>query len=70
MTYGKADMPAVEDYPPVLTVKDICEILHIGPKTCYKMFRDGTFPDVKSGREYRVSRENFIAFLNKRSEER
>ena len=70
MSDMKAGTPAGEDYPPVLTVKDICDILQIGKKTCYKMFRDGTFPNVKSGREYRVSRENFIAYLNKRDKRR
>ena len=39
-------------------------------KTCYKMFHDGTFPEVKSGRAYRVSRENFIDYLNKRRKDK
>lgn len=59
-----------QDYPPTLDTKLICKILDINIKTCYKMFHDGTFPEVKSGRAYRVSRENFIDYLNKRRKDK
>lgn len=66
MSIESAGATTLGNYPSVLTVEQVCEVLRINRKTCYKMFRDGTFPDVKSGRSYRVSKENVIAYLNKK----
>ena len=63
----EADAITLGDYPPVLSVEQVCEILHIHRKTCYKMIRDGTIPAVKLGHLYRVSKENVISYLNRGS---
>lgn len=66
MSEKKTGASALDGYPAVLTTEQVCEALQINRKTCYKMFRNGTFPAVKSGRSYRVSKENVIAYLNGR----
>ena len=66
MAAGKENANALRDYPPVLDTRQVCEILHINRKTLYKMIEAGVIPGSKSGRGYRVTRENIIAHLNRK----
>ncbi|MEH7442764.1 helix-turn-helix domain-containing protein [Bacillus sp. JJ1122] len=55
-----------EDYPIVLKVDDIQEILHIGRRKAYEVMNTKDFPGIKMGRLRRVSRESFFLWLDKK----
>ena len=53
----------LNDYPEVLSVKDICSILHIGRTTAY-LLQDGVIANRRIGRTYKVSKDVLIEYLN------
>ena len=51
-------------YPPVLTVKEVCEILHFGTTKVYGMIGTGEIRRIEhSGRHIRVLKADVIEFL-------
>lgn len=51
-------------YPPVLTVKEVCEILGLGSTKVYALIRSGEIEHIeKSGRHIRILKEDVIDFL-------
>ena len=54
----------LKKYSDVLTIKDICEILHISPKSAYSLVHKGKIPYIKIGRHYRVSKRSLEEFIN------
>lgn len=53
----------LKKYTDVLTVKDICEILHISSKSAYALLHDGKIPYLKIGRHYRVAKSALEEFI-------
>ncbi len=51
------------DYPLILTAKEICEILKISKPTAYEIMSRPNFPLLKIGRCKRVFRNDFIYWL-------
>lgn len=51
------------DYPDVLTLKKLAQMLDVSTKLASKMINDGEIQAVKVGREYRIAKVNAIAFL-------
>jgi excisionase family DNA binding protein len=61
-------MKRKEDYPLVLTVNEIMEILGVGKRVAYELMDMKDFPCVKVGpRLKRVNREAFFAWLEQQS---
>jgi excisionase family DNA binding protein len=56
-----------EDYPLVLTVKEVMEILGIGKRIAYELMDQTDFPCVKIGKLKRVNKEQFFDWLNKKA---
>lgn len=52
-----------DSLPLVLSVKDVAEILNVGINTAYRLLRKKVIPSIRVGRQYRVSRTVFIAYL-------
>ena len=52
-----------EDYPLVLTAKDMREILQCGRETFYEYARSKGFPRLKGSRTIRVPRDAFFQWL-------
>ena len=48
------EMNALESYPDVLTVKDVCDILDVSRKTVYNLLKNSIIPYRKIGRQYRI----------------
>lgn len=46
----------LEDYPDVLTVEQVAEILNIGINQAYRYTADGTIPALRFGRSIRISK--------------
>lgn len=52
-----------KDYPDVVTIDDLQNMLHIGRNTAYSMLRDGAIKTVKIGKRYIIPKQSVIAFL-------
>lgn len=50
-------------YPDVVTVKQLCEMLHIGRNTAYMLLRDQKIHAIKIGRVYKIPKSAVIAFV-------
>lgn len=53
------------NYPDVLDVPQLCEILSIGVKTAYKLLRNGEIAHLRVGWAYRIPKCHVIAYLQK-----
>ena len=56
------------DFPLVLKVEDLMQILSIGKNTAYRLVRSGKIYSVRVGRFYRIPRDAFEEYLRKTSE--
>ena len=66
MTSGKSG--GIQDYPAVMSVEQVSRILDVSTKTVYKLIRERRIQAVKSGREFRITRESLMAHLHKGDE--
>lgn len=53
----------LKDYPDVLTVKDVADVLHIGINTAYSLLQTGEIKSCKIGRIYRVPKVYLSEYL-------
>lgn len=53
-----------KDYPDVLNVKQLCEILHIGKNSAYELLSSGEIKSRKIGRKYLIPKICVIDFIN------
>lgn len=53
----------LEHYNDVLDVHDMCEILHIGENTAYRLLRSGTIHSIRVGRKVRIPKISLIEYL-------
>ena len=51
------------NYPDILTVKQVCEMLNIGRNNAYELVRSGAIKSVTIGRRIRIPKENIIRFV-------
>lgn len=54
----------VEELPLVLTPMDIAAVLGISRNTVYEVIHSKGFPAFRVGKQYRVSRERFLTWLD------
>lgn len=54
--------------PIVLTPMDVAEVLGISRNTAYQVVHSRGFPSFRVGKQYRVSRDKFLLWLNSESE--
>ena len=54
-----------KDYPDVVSVEQLMEMLQIGQVLAYKLVKSGEIKSRKVGREYKIPKVNVIAYLNK-----
>lgn len=54
----------LRDYPDVLDIEQMCEVLNISTKTGYKLLREKKIESVKAGRAYRIPKLHLLAYLN------
>ena len=53
----------LRNYPDVLDVNQMCEILKISSKTAYSILQAGVIESLKVGRSYRIPKLNLIKYL-------
>ena len=53
----------LKEYPDVLTIDDMCEILGISTKTGYRILREGKICCLKAGRAYRIPKAHLLTYM-------
>lgn len=54
----------INDYPDVLSVKDLQNILRIGRSATYALLRENKIKTLKVGNRYIIPKQSVIDFLN------
>ena len=53
----------LKDYPDVMNIDQMCEILGVSTKTGYKLLKNGEVTFIKIGRTYRIPKAHIISYL-------
>lgn len=53
----------LKDYPDVLNIEQMCEILSVSTKTGYKIIKEGGICCLKVGRAYRIPKAHLFSYL-------
>ena len=53
----------LKDYPDVMSIEQMCEILSISTKTGYRILREGKICCLKVGRAYRIPKAHLFTYL-------
>ena len=61
----KGGVYMLENYPDVLTSKELKEILFIGKNKLYELLSSNELKSVRVGRDWRILKSELIAFLEK-----
>lgn len=59
----KTEMEMLKDYPDVMSIEQMCEILSISTKTGYRILREGKILSLKVGRAYRIPKAHLFTYL-------
>lgn len=52
------------NYPDVLTLENLMEMLQIGKVFAYKLVKDKKVKAIKIGREYKITKESVVKLFN------
>lgn len=53
----------LEEYKDILTINDLCNIMHIGKTSAYKLIKENKVPCVKVGRNIRIPKKLLIMYI-------
>ena len=53
------------NYPDILTVKQVCEMLKIGRNNAYALIRSNQIKSITIGRQIRIPKDNIVDFIQK-----
>ena len=53
----------LRDYPDVLNIDQMCEILSVSTKTGYALLKKGSVQHLKVGRSYRIPKAHLLTYL-------
>ena len=62
LSLGAAAM--FEQYPDVVTVRELCEMLKIGRNTAYGLVRTGAIESIRVKGQIRITKASIIKFLS------
>jgi excisionase family DNA binding protein len=54
----------LKEYPDVMNIEQMCEILGISTKTGYRILREGKVCCIKVGRAYRIPKAHLFTYLS------
>jgi len=66
MTLGQPYNMMFKEYPDVLNVNDMSQVLGVSVKTVYKLLKEQSIGYLRIGREYRIPKINLIKYLLKK----
>ncbi len=58
-------MELFKDYPDIVSVEQVSEMLRIGQVLAYRLVRSGEIKSRKVGRRYIITKQNIIDFVSK-----
>ena len=53
----------LDQYPDVLTVREVCNVLRVSKTTAYRLLKTGQLSSRRIGSALRVSKESLINFI-------
>ena len=53
----------LKDYPDVMSIEQMCEILSVSTKTGYRLLKEGKICCLKVGRAYRIPKAHLFTYL-------
>jgi len=56
-----------KEYKDIVTVKELAEMLCIGRNTAYELVRANIIPNIKIGRQVRISKEAVIEYVSRQN---
>jgi len=63
ISQGKAYRIMLRDYPDVMNIEQVSQILGVSTKASYKLIRDGKLCCFKVGRTYRIPKVHLLEYL-------
>ena len=54
----------ITDYPDVITIEDLCEILHIGKLKAYELLKTQIIKNRRIGKKFIIPRQSVQDFIN------
>ncbi len=54
-----------EAYDDMVTIDDVCDILHIGKNAAYRLLKEDKLHAFKIGRIWKISKESLIEYVRK-----
>ena len=57
-------MKPISDYPDLLTVQEVCEILRVGRRTVYKYINDSKLHSRLIAGKYRIPKASILNFID------
>lgn len=64
----KKSTKSLADYPDVMDINDLMQMLNIGKNLAYRIVSDGTIKAKKVGRQYIIAKSVVMNFLEDRDE--
>ena len=64
MTQSDAYKLMLREYPDIMSVEQVSEVLGISTKTCYKLLRAGRICCLKVGRSYRIPKAHLFTYMS------
>ena len=61
--YCKTNRIALKNYPDVMDIEQMCQILSVSVKTGYKLIREGKVSALRIGRSFRITKVNIKNYL-------
>lgn len=58
------ESPMFSEYPDVITVEQLMEILHIGKNAAYSLLKSGEIRTIRIGRRYIIPKQSIIAYIS------
>ena len=63
LTQREAYRIMLKDYPDVMNAEQVCEVLGVGMKTCYRILKERKITSIKVGRAYRIPKAHLLSYL-------
>lgn len=54
----------LKNYPDIMTVEQMCEVLGVSTKTGYRLLKEGKICCLKVGRAYRIPKAHLFTYLS------
>jgi len=55
----------LEQYEPLMTVRETCELLMVGKNTTYDLIKSGKIDGFRTGRTWKIKRDSLLNFIKK-----